>query len=62
MATYNEIAALRNKTILKDKVAVAVSKAALAILAEDITTSNHKQRLAWAQRALTMSRSSTAIK
>lgn len=50
MATYTQIAALRRNQALKDKIYVALTKAAADVRAEDPATANHKARLRWASK------------
>ena len=52
MATYTEIAALRRNSILKDKVSVAVSVAAMDIRNEAESAPNHRARKRWADQAI----------
>jgi hypothetical protein len=52
MATYVEIAALRRSPVLKDKVSVAVSIAAIDIRNEAESAPNHRARKRWADQAM----------
>lgn len=51
-ATYEEIAQLFAEGVHKNKIAVAVSAAALDILNEADTVPNHTERFAWAASAM----------
>lgn len=48
MATYSELFALRQNADLLNRVAVACTIAALAIMTEDAATELHAQRVKWA--------------
>lgn len=52
MATYAQIASLRESGNIQSRVKVAVVKAAVDILAEDVGTTNHANRVIWAKAAL----------
>ena len=51
MATYTELANLAGNNILLDRIAVAITIAADAIVSEDVATANHANRLVWAKSA-----------
>jgi len=51
MATYNELRGLFNSSDLKNRVSVACIVAAETIRGEDVGTTNHTNRLAWAKQA-----------
>ena len=51
MATYLELRQVSTDSDLQDKVTVAITVAANAILNEDPGTSNHANRLIWAKDA-----------
>lgn len=48
MATYTELYGLRNDSALRNRVMVACIVAGEAIMAEDVGTPNHANRLTWA--------------
>lgn len=53
MAYIDIYAAATDDThVLRKQIAVALHKQALVVLAEDPTTVNHEQRMAWARRVL----------
>lgn len=53
MATLLEVYNLRvTSSLLRNRVAAAVAKAAMDVLNEDAGTTNHAARLVWAQDAL----------
>ncbi len=53
MAYVDIYAAATDDThVLRKQVAVALHKQALVVLAEDVGTANHNQRMAWARRVL----------
>ena len=52
MATLMEVYQLYYESNLKNRVEVAIAKAAVDIYKEDPTTANHAERLAWAKIAI----------
>ena len=52
MATLIELFDMRNESVLRNRVTAAGWNAARAILAEDVTTTHHAERLVWAVKAL----------
>jgi hypothetical protein len=51
MADFASIAATRRSQLFKDKVSVAITKAAMNVLNEASNTPNHQLRMAWANSA-----------
>lgn len=52
MATYNQIFALKENAILREKVTVAVAKAAQDVMNEGEAAPDHEKRAIWAAGAL----------
>ena len=52
MALYLELYNLRNDSVLRGRVAMAVAIAAVGVQGESANTPNHAARLAWARTAL----------